>query len=135
MIKLIFILLFLFMNNSYGQWILQSSFTNDNLYDVEFFNRYTGWSVGDGGKILKTTNGGTNWLDVPNPAVGKPLMGIHIVDSNICYVVGWFETIIKTTNGGSNWIEIRNGGFAFASSYEAVFFINENTAWIAGTGQ
>jgi photosystem II stability/assembly factor-like uncharacterized protein len=72
---------------------------------------------------------------VPNPAVGKPLSSIHIVDSNICYVVGWFETIIKTTNGGNNWVVIRNNAWGFGSSYDAVFFIDENTGWIAGTGQ
>ncbi|HMS34857.1 MAG TPA: YCF48-related protein [Ignavibacteria bacterium] len=118
-----------------AQWILQNSFTNDNLYDVEFYNRYTGWAVGDGGTILKTTNGGTNWNNIPNPAVGKPLSSIHIVDSNICYVVGWFETIVKSTNGGNDWVIIRNGPWGSGSSYDAVFFTDESTGWIAGTGQ
>jgi photosystem II stability/assembly factor-like uncharacterized protein len=118
-----------------AQWIQQSAFTNSNLYDIEFYNRYTGWAVGDGGTILKTTNGGINWVSISNPAVGKPLSSIYIVDSNICYVVGWFETIIKTTNAGDNWSVIRNGAFGSGSSYDAVFFINENTGWIAGTGQ
>ncbi|MEO8664000.1 MAG: YCF48-related protein [Ignavibacteria bacterium] len=135
MIKIIFMLFFLIINNSYSQWIAQSSGTGSFLVDVEFLNRNTGWAVGDGGVIIKTTNAGINWLSIPNPTMGKPLFSIHIVDSNICYVVGWFETIIKTTNGGNNWIEIRNGGFGFGSSYEAVFFIDENTGWIAGTGQ
>ena len=135
--KIILTLIFYICSNAFlnAQWILQSSFTSNNLYDIEFYNRYTGWAVGDGGTILKTTNGGTNWLNIPNPAIGKPLSSIHIVDSNLCYVVGWFETIIKTTNGGDNWIVIRNGAFGFGSSYDAVFFIDENTGWIAGTGQ
>ncbi|HMQ70385.1 MAG TPA: YCF48-related protein, partial [Ignavibacteria bacterium] len=96
--KIILTLIFYISSNPFlnAQWILQSSFTSSNLYDIEFYNRHTGWAVGDGGTILKTTNGGTNWLNIPNPAVGKPLSSIHIVDSNICYVVGWFETIIKT---------------------------------------
>ncbi|MCB0727081.1 MAG: T9SS type A sorting domain-containing protein [Ignavibacteriae bacterium] len=135
--KIILTLIFYICSNAFlnAQWILQSSFTSNNLYDIEFYNRYTGWAVGDGGNILKTTNGGVNWLNIPNPAVGKPLSSIHIVDSNTCYVVGWFETIIKTTNAGDDWIVIRNGGFGFGSSYDAVFFIDENTGWIAGTGQ
>ena len=136
--KKIILILFLYLLsflNSEAQWILQSSFTNNNLYDVEFYNRNTGWAVGDGGTILKTTNGGTNWNIVPSPAVGKPLSSIHIVDSNVCYVVGWFETIIKTTDGGDSWIVIRNNSWGFGSSYDAVFFIDENTGWIAGSGQ
>jgi photosystem II stability/assembly factor-like uncharacterized protein len=134
-IKFLILIIIIVPKISLSQWILQSSFTNDNLYDVEFFNRYTGWAVGDGGTILKTTNSGTNWISVSNPAVGKPLSSIHIVDSNLCYVVGWFETIIKSTNAGDNWIIIRNGPWGSGSSYDAVFFINKDTGWIAGTGQ
>ncbi|MDZ4711508.1 MAG: YCF48-related protein [bacterium] len=137
MYKIIYTILFYLFSilTAQSQWVLQSSFTTNNLYDIEFLNRNTGWTVGDGGKILKTTDGGTNWLNVPNPAVGKPLSSIHLVDSNICYVVGWFETIIKSTDGGASWIVIRNNGFGFGASYDAVFFIDENTGWIAGSSQ
>ena len=130
-----FILFNIISHQAVAQWIAQNSGTNQNLYDIEFLNDKTGWAVGDGGNILKTTNGGTNWNSVPNPAIGKPLSSIHIVDSNICYVVGWFETIIKTTNGGNDWIVIRNNAPGFGSSYNAVFFVDESTGWIAGTGQ
>lgn len=136
--KKIILIVFIIQNSFQfvdAQWIQQSAFTNSNLYDIEFYNQYTGWAVGDGGTILKTINGGANWISIANPAVGKPLSSIHIIDSNICYVVGWFETIIKTTNSGVNWIVIRNGAFGSGSSYDAVFFIDENTGWIAGTGQ
>lgn len=134
--KIFFLLvIILFTQTLQSQWILQSPPPGGNLYDVEFYNRYTGWAVGDGGRILKTTNSGTNWNLVPNPATNKPLSSIHIVDSNICYVVGWFETIIKTTDAGASWIIIRNGEWGFGSSYDGVFFIDENTGWIGGTGQ
>ena len=35
---------------------------SSSLLDVEFINRTTGWACGDGGVIVKTTNGGINWL-------------------------------------------------------------------------
>jgi photosystem II stability/assembly factor-like uncharacterized protein len=118
-----------------AQWTHQYSGTQENLYDVRFYNRYTGWIVGDAGIILKTTNGGDNWINIVNPAVNKPLSGISIVDSNVVYVTGWFETIIKTTDGGLNWIVIRNGPSGEGSSYDAIFFINAYTGWIAGPTQ
>lgn len=136
--KKIILIVFILQTSSQlavAQWIQQNSGTSSFLRDIEFLNRNTGWIVGDDGVILKTNNAGINWSFITNPAVGKPLFGIHIVDSNVCYVVGWFETIIKTTNAGANWIVIRNGAFGSGSSYDAVFFINENTGWIAGTGQ
>jgi photosystem II stability/assembly factor-like uncharacterized protein len=118
-----------------GQWYPQVSGTNSNLRDIEFLNRYTGWVVGDGGVILKTTNSGINWINIPNPAVGKPLTTVNIIDSNNIYVVGWFETIIKTTNGGFNWIELKNGPWGQGSSYDGSFFYNENTGWVVGISQ
>ncbi|MBK8549984.1 MAG: T9SS type A sorting domain-containing protein [Ignavibacteria bacterium] len=115
-----------------AQWIQQNSGTNQNLRDVEFINDKTGWAVGDGGVVLKTTNSGTNWLNIPNPAVGKPLFSIHLVDSNNIYFVGWFETIIKSTDGGSSWITIQNGPFGQGRSFTSLFFVNKDTGWIGG---
>jgi len=118
-----------------AQWFPQVSGTNQNLRDVEFLNRYTGWAVGDGGVIIKTINGGKDWINVPNPAVGKPLFKISLVDSNTAYVVGWFKTIIKTTNGGLNWIEIENGPWGGGDSYTSCFFVDSNYGFIVGQTQ
>lgn len=117
---------------SHAQWVNQNSSTMASLRDVEFINRYTGWACGHGGKIIKTTDGGRNWINQPNPAVNKILSSICPVDSNVIYCIGWFETILKTTNGGTNWNAIRNGPVGTPSSYDAGFFINENTGWFAG---
>jgi len=120
---------------SYAQWMNQVSGTNRTLYDIEFLNNKTGWVVGVGGTIRKTTNGGINWFAVPHPVGTRLLSSIHLVDSNYAYVVGDFETIIKTTDGGNSWIMIRYGPIGKGNSYEGVFFINKDTGWICGNGQ
>ena len=57
--KKLFVILIMFVALSgNAQWIVQTSGTTANFYDVEFINRYTGWGSGYGGTILKTTNGG-----------------------------------------------------------------------------
>jgi photosystem II stability/assembly factor-like uncharacterized protein len=118
-----------------AQWYPQVSGTNQNLYDIEFLNINTGWAVGDGGVIIKTTNSGINWVNVPNPAVGKPLSAVNILDSNNVYVVGWFETIIKTTNGGLNWIEIKNGPWGQGNSYDGCYFLDSKYGFVVGRTQ
>ncbi|MDD5362883.1 MAG: YCF48-related protein [Ignavibacteria bacterium] len=125
----------LLISNCQSQWIQQYTGTTSNLYDMKFLNERTGWVVGDAGVLLKTTNGGINWVQMGYPVGGKPFNGVHIVDSNIVYVVGYYETIIKTTNGGSNWIIIRNGPSFQGESYFCVFFIDKDKGWIAGTGE
>lgn len=59
--KLFTFLLMLVSVSVNAQWVVQPSGITSNLYDVEFINRYTGWALGDGGKILKATSGGVTY--------------------------------------------------------------------------
>ena len=134
-ILLIIINFLFFINNCFSQWIQQYQVTPYiHLLDVYFINGNTGWACGTNGIILKTTNTGGNWTVQPTLATGKSLYGLYAVDTNIVYCVGRFETILKTTNGGDNWLVIRNGPVGQGNSQQAVFFINENSGWIGGTG-
>jgi photosystem II stability/assembly factor-like uncharacterized protein len=132
MIKIILILLFIHCSLliAQAQWILQPSGVTSPLYDIEMINRSTGWICGEGSKILKTTNGGMNWISQVTISQNKPLLDIHPVNDSVVYSVGWFGTILKTTNGGDNWIAIQNGT-GNDGNYFCVFFLNENTGWIS----
>jgi photosystem II stability/assembly factor-like uncharacterized protein len=134
--KTLFFLIILYFSISIAnaQWIQQSSGVNTQLFKIKFLNRYTGWTCG-AGVILKTTDGGNNWVNVPHPAPNKNFYGLCILDSNTIYVTGYFETILKTTNSGQSWIEIKNGPVGQGLSYRAVFFINYNTGWIGTLSQ
>jgi len=131
-INIILFILFILLSNiiSEAQWIQQQSGVTTPLYDIEFINRSTGWSCGEGGTIIKTTNGGTNWIRQITNVPSKPLFGIHPVNENVVYSVGWFGTILKTTNGGDNWLAIQNGAVG-DGNYFCVFFLNEMTGWIS----
>jgi len=118
-----------------AQWIQQYTGTTANLYDIEFLNINTGWCVGSGGVCLKTTNSGENWIQMNHPVGTKPLRAVHIVDSNIVYFVGQFETVFKTIDGGYNWVIIKNGPSNQGNSYFGLYFINKETGWVSGTYQ
>ncbi|MBS1514098.1 MAG: T9SS type A sorting domain-containing protein [Bacteroidetes bacterium] len=122
-------------SQSFSQWIQHPLGTTAAIERVKFLNKNTGWCCGAGGLLRKTTDGGANWISVSNPAGGKYLADLHIVDTNIVYVAGYFETILKTTNGGVNWIEIRNGPFGIGNVFLSCYFINENTGWIGGRNE
>ncbi len=127
--NLLLIILLIQISNltSQAQWYTQQSGTTDPLYDIEFINKNTGWCSGEG-IILKTTNGGINWINTLNDAPNKPYSGVYPVDSNVIYAVGYFRTFIKTTNGGDNWNIIENGSTG-EGDYYSVFFINQSTGW------
>lgn len=113
-----------------AQWVLENSGTSNPLLDVYFINSNTGWSCGEGGTILKTTNGGINWISQISGIDNKPLQGIYAVDSNFLYCTGWFETVLKSTNGGVNWTALRNGPVGTSKSYYGLYFLNQNTGWL-----
>ncbi len=121
-------LILFFCAESGAQWFTQQSGTTSPLYDIEFINDKTGWCCGEGGYIIKTTNGGINWIRQGQGVTSRPLYGIHPVDSNIVYAAGLFRDIVKTTNGGADWILIQSGALG-DGNYTCTFFINENTGW------
>jgi len=134
-IKIIFTLIFVhcLLLTANAQWFTQQSGTTDPLYDIEFINKNTGWCCGAGGYIIKTTNGGNNWIRQGSEVAFESLFGIHPVDSNIVYAVGFFRTVVKTTDGGEHWIKVESG-MQGDGRYTCLFFINQNTGWIGNFG-
>jgi photosystem II stability/assembly factor-like uncharacterized protein len=72
------------------------------------------FNIGNGPVILKTTNGGTNWLPQTPPDTMAGLWGVDFpVDAVTGYTVGGLHGasyILKTTNGGATWVSQNPGG-------------------------
>jgi len=119
------------VDNCKSQWIQQVTGTTGDLRGISFLNENTGYVCGSG-TILKTTNGGTNWINVNTINLLKPFTKIQAIDENIVYCVGSFYTIIKSTNSGINWSILRNGPSGTGFSLFALYFINSLTGWIGG---
>ena len=116
-----------------AQWMLQNSGTGENLYDIEFLNKNTGWAVGDAGIVLKTTNAGKNWINIPNPSInyGGVMWSIQPIDSNIVYAEAGRDFIMKTTNAGNNWL-VLNGRPNSITGFNDAYFLNKDTGWFLG---
>lgn len=101
------------------------------LYGINFLNESLGYSVGYNGKILKTTNGGINWIPIKNPYCSYLYSAISVFSTNPnnTYIVGNAGNIIRTTNGGKSWTRQVLG-----TTYNLlkIFFIDQNTGFIVG---
>lgn len=98
-----------------------------------FLNEQTAWAVGCNstatqGAVLKTTNGGLNWIDTFVPETDQ-LQSVYFVNANTGWSVGIDGAIVKSTNGGGDWFEQKR-----TSSLTSVKFVDENTGWITGFG-
>ena len=88
-------------------WTQQTSGTTNSLSAISFIDANTGWVVGGSGNILKTTNGGTNWvLQSGGPYT---LNGVSFTDANKGWVVGYGGMLLSTTDGGTTWISDSSG--------------------------
>jgi photosystem II stability/assembly factor-like uncharacterized protein len=96
---------------------------------IKFTDANNGYCVGEGGKVLKTTNGGQQW-NFLNANTSTELYDLSFINNNIGYVVGNTGVIRKTINGGTTWTNIT--GIPSNTDLYTVHFINQNTGWVAG---
>ncbi|MCX6162508.1 MAG: YCF48-related protein [Ignavibacteriae bacterium] len=120
----------LFINNCPANcgWYSLNSGTTQGLRSVYFVNSNTGWVVGWGSTVLKTTNGGNNWIS--QSAYGD-FQSVTFIDQFTGWIVGGGPQIYKTTNGGNNWTAKT---LPSASLQLIVKFVNNNTGFICGYG-
>jgi len=109
-------------------WTNQSSGATNRLRSVFFTNENVGYAVGDS-RILKTTNGGNEWV---SHSVGHALYSVYFSDANTGYAVGGNTgtgIIVKTTNAGQDWTEQFSG---VSKKLNSVCFHNNDIGWIVG---
>jgi photosystem II stability/assembly factor-like uncharacterized protein len=107
---------------------------------IHFTNVNNGWVVGDNGKAIKTTDGGTNWTFVTNSGINPNDRSktVFFLDANN----GWISTkdgngfgiVQHTTDGGANWttqptpLNNSQGGNAIFS----ICFVDAQNGWLIG---
>lgn len=101
--------------------------TLGQITKIFFLNQTIGWAVTSfRGTILKTTDGGDNWLAQLITFGGYGFTSINFVDS----LYGWVSggRAFKTTDGGQTWIEQSNSTLW---NSDDVYFINQDSGWFA----
>ncbi len=114
-------------------FIIDSNIPQDFYDDLTFTNETTGYAVSRTGKIIKTTNGGTNWTTLSSN-VTFPLKKVQFINENIGFVIGGDDTgsfILKTTNAGQSWT-VTNLNSELNTSPNSLFFKNENEGFVVG---
>jgi len=87
-----------------GGWTIQSSPTTQNLNGISFSDANTWIAVGDGGTIIRSSDGGMNWVIISSP-VADALRGV-CMHGSFGLAVGISGRMVKTTNSGLSWTEI-----------------------------
>ena len=105
---LLFVVSFFLFFVAFSQtFTVLNSGTGNQLNGIRLLSDNKGIVVGDGGKILMTTNG-LNWLSKIS-GVTTNLKDVEYINPTTMIVVGDWGTILKTTNGGMGWTPISSG--------------------------
>jgi photosystem II stability/assembly factor-like uncharacterized protein len=99
------------------------------LYSIFMINEYTGYAAGYTGLIIKTTNGGTNWINQSSPTTSS-LSNIDFINSSTGWIFGESGIIYKTTNTAENWLQQTSG----TSNAIIGDMVDQNTGWFVGSG-
>lgn len=112
------------------------------LFAVDAVNSDVAWVVGDGGTILKTSDGGESW-EIQNSVEGQNLKEVCAVDSSVAWAVGNAgadAVVLNTDDGGATWVShdvvtdlfrVVPGGEYINNVYaDGVAALDADTAWV-----
>ncbi len=110
--------------NSGANWTIQNAGISGYFTKVFFVDSLNGWVSGYAGKMLRTSDGGNNWIAISSGTINN-LIFSSFSDANSGYICGT-GSILKTTNGGNNWAQqwSLNGDLVLS-----VNFVNDNTGY------
>jgi photosystem II stability/assembly factor-like uncharacterized protein len=117
-----------------------------HITKIKFVNSLTGWAVGgesyynpwcfEYSIIMKSTNGGINWITQFSDSWGPHFNDLAVVDTNFAftttagtdqYCMASTGGLVKTSNGGINWLSDPILGLTLTS----VYFTNSETGWVS----
>ena len=115
--------------NTYPQWTNQNLVPDANdLWSTFFIDNNTGWIVGSGGFIKKTTNAGDEWI-LQNSGTTSTLKSVQFVNQNTGWISGEGGLILKTTDGGANWYSLASGTTEHLSD---IYFYDTDVGYVVG---
>ncbi|MFC2129960.1 YCF48-related protein [Bacteroidota bacterium] len=129
-LTIIIILIIFISNNLYSGWEWYNPLpTGNELLSVFFLVQDTGWCVGKCGTIIKTTDGGYNWIHQKIPSQVN-LNSIFFLNNHIGWAYG--QGIFKTTDGGNTWFEQYSESHIIYNDFSRpiITFLDEYTGWI-----
>lgn len=118
-------------------WNYRNLGTENTLNSLLFVNNITGYIGGTQGYlgiVFRTTDSGASWQLVYRDSL--QINSIHFLNPNTGWAAGNSSAIIKTTNSGNSWVKtaITTTPPISYMYVNDLFFINENTGLIGGSG-
>lgn len=120
------------LNTGTGSWQwLRPDVQGGTIFSTFFIDANTGWAGSNGGVILKTTDGGSNWTAQFTGNLYN-FWDVHFIDANTGWAVGDYGTIYKTADGGTTWTKVTTT--IPGVTLQSVYFADATYGLIAAEG-
>jgi len=112
--------------DSSDNWSLITMPTAYNVTSVKFSSSAIGWAGDFYGNVLKTTNGGDNWVNTTTmPGYDAK---VFFINDFIGWSVDTYGYVTRTTNGGTSYTQTR----LLSDTLSSVYFISSTIGFIVG---
>jgi len=108
-------------------WV-QTLSANTTINSVCFIDVFTGFAVGNPGRVYKTTDGGSNWTEYILSSGFGGVQSVSFFNINTGVSAG-FQAINRTSNSGADWY--RQDSIYFQEQL-AISVLSNGYGWIAG---
>jgi len=119
--------------NCFSQWVYQALPSYHSVTDIKFFDENTGiliyYDYPAGRGMMRTTNGGYNWVSINN---NISFFAIQKIDDTTLYALAFSGSnmMSRTFNRGITWDSVSAGQF---NTCNDLSFVNKDTGWISGS--
>jgi len=112
-------------------WVFQYDLDRQRRFMDIHFIQDTGWAVGEGGMIMKSTDHGRSWVsaNATRSITSSDLLGLAFPTLNTIWAVGSSGTIIYSGDGGQTFA---NQNSQTTLRLQRVWFTDILTGWAAG---
>jgi photosystem II stability/assembly factor-like uncharacterized protein len=101
------------------------------IFGVDFAappNHFYGCAVGENGRVFRTSDGGTSWIERFG-GTGENLLSVSFVAPSIGWACGTNGVIVKTTDYGDSWAPMPS---PTNKDLHDIFFVNASNGWAVG---
>jgi photosystem II stability/assembly factor-like uncharacterized protein len=98
----------------------------NTLNHLTFVDNLNGWAAGEGGTVLRTTDGGWNWTLQP-PGTTQAVTSLAVAGWNQVWI--YADQLRRTRDGGANWSPMRQEG---SNPLNAVRMASSTIGWAGG---
>ena len=120
--------------SSTGVWTeLNPKVPRVDYLGIHFVNKDTGWACGANGAVIKTINGGEDWIIAQTP-VTNILLKINSYNGLVVIATGYDGVIICSVDGGENFVQVVSGVGSGIDLW-GVQMLNDTLGWVCGLNQ